>query len=90
MPCRKELELKKDVKAFADFAEKNNIVVLYICFDKNGNSWKEYMDANELTGSHIPVNKHIDEAFHTTFSVPKGRHGKRQLEELFLTLSYDH
>ncbi|MVN89641.1 TlpA family protein disulfide reductase [Mucilaginibacter aquatilis] len=83
MPCRKELTLKQDIKAFADFARKNNVVVLYICCDKNGNMWKNFIETNEMYGYHILANQQINNTLHTTFSVQRGSHGKRKLQRAF-------
>jgi thiol-disulfide isomerase/thioredoxin len=74
-PCRHELQKKKDIKAFADFALKNNIVILYICCDKNENSYKAFIANNNLIGYHILVNSYIDKDFHTTFSSVQNRKG---------------
>lgn len=75
VPCRKELQLKKELKSFEEFTLKNNIIVLYICADKNGNSWKQFISANNLTGYHILVNRSINETLHTTFSTIQRRNG---------------
>ena len=75
VPCRKELQLKKETKNFEEYALKNNIVVLYICDDKNGNSWKQFIAANKLMGYHILVNRSINETLHTTFSTIQKRNG---------------
>lgn len=75
-PCRQELRQKKEIKGFAEYALKNDIAVLYICGDFNGESWKQFISANNLIGSHIMVNKSIIETFHTTFSTLQKRQGK--------------
>jgi thiol-disulfide isomerase/thioredoxin len=74
-PCRHELQKKKDIKAFADFALKNSIVILYICCDKNENSYKSFIANNNLMGYHILVNAYINKDFHTTFSSVQNRNG---------------
>ncbi|WP_428328283.1 TlpA family protein disulfide reductase [Mucilaginibacter sp.] len=75
-PCRHELQLKKDMLNFQAFALKNNIVVLYICCDKNSNRWKQFINANKLTGYHILATPYINKEFHTTFSSIQTRLGK--------------
>jgi len=75
-PGRRELRINKAVHGFKRFADQNNIVLLYICFDKNGSSWKEFIAANKLSGYHLLVNSHIDKDFHTTFSSVQTRNGK--------------
>jgi thiol-disulfide isomerase/thioredoxin len=68
VPCRQELQRKKDVRAFANFAAKNDIVILYICCDKDGSKWKQYIKANNLVGYHFLLNNAVHEDFHTTLS----------------------
>lgn len=68
MPCRQELQRKKDVQAFANFAAKNNIVILYVCCDKDGSKWKKYIKANNLAGYHFLINNAVHNDFHTTLS----------------------
>ncbi|MBC7399336.1 MAG: TlpA family protein disulfide reductase [Mucilaginibacter sp.] len=68
VPCRQELQRKKDVQAFANFAAKNDIVILYICCDYNGSKWKQYIKANNLAGYHFLINKAVHDDFHTTLS----------------------
>lgn len=70
-PCRQELERSKDVKLFADFAQKNNIVVLYISDDRNEKDWKSYLAKNPLRGYHIIVNPTLKEDIKNPFSVPR-------------------
>jgi len=74
-PCTHELQMRKDTKAFKDFASKNDIVILYICCDKNSKEWKSFITANKLTGYHILVNPYLDKDFHTTFSTVQNRKG---------------
>ena len=74
-PCRHELQKKEDTQAFADFALKNDIVILYICCDKNGSSWRSFIADNGLVGYHILVNPHLNKDFHTTFSSVENRAG---------------
>jgi len=74
-PCRYELQKKEDMQAFASFALKNDIVILYICCDKNGNSWKSFIANNNLLGYHILVNPYINKDFHTIFSSVQNRAG---------------
>lgn len=80
-PCRQELQKTKQVKDFASFAVKNDIVVLYICCDNNGNKWKQYIAAHNLTGYHFLLNKATQDDFHTTLSQVQNRSGvmKRSL-----------
>ncbi len=68
VPCRQELQRKKDVQAFASFAAKNDVVILYICWDKDGSKWKQYIKANNLSGYHFLINKAVHDDFHTTLS----------------------
>ena len=74
-PCRKELQSERSVKTFQNFAIKNNIVILYICCDKQEDKWKPFVTANYLAGYHIMVNKYNDKEFHTTFSTIQNRMG---------------
>jgi len=74
-PCRHELQVKKDIEGFKDFASKNDIVILYICCDKDGKGWEQFITANKLAGYHILVNAHLDKDFHTTFSTVQNRKG---------------
>jgi thiol-disulfide isomerase/thioredoxin len=74
-PCRKELEMKKYINEFRDYAQKNHIIILYICCDKQGNIWKQFVNANKLVGYHMLVNKYIDQDFHTIFSTVQKRQG---------------
>lgn len=83
-PCRMDLQSKKDVKPFAAFAAKNDIVVLYICGDKNGKAWKGFITANQLVGYHILMNKHVDVDMHTTFGVYQPREGGKMKKSLYL------
>jgi hypothetical protein len=71
----------RDVKAFSDFASKNDVVILYICCDKDGKSWKGFINKNQLAGYHILVNSHMEKDFHTTLSQVQMRNGamKRSL-----------
>jgi thiol-disulfide isomerase/thioredoxin len=82
-PCRKELQKKNDIKSFAEFAQSNNVIVLYICCDKGGNSWKQFAKINQLSGYHLLASQSINKTFHTRFSVPKGIHGKRHQQKAF-------
>ena len=75
-PCRHELRPTKTVKDFQHYASKNGVVMLYICCDKNGKLWKQFITANQLAGYHILVNHSLDEDFHTTFSSVQNRNGK--------------
>lgn len=74
-PCRQELKKTKDVQGFADFAKKNNIVILYICADNNTKAWKQFINANKLAGYHIMAGQAMDKDFHTTFSSVQLRNG---------------
>lgn len=75
VPCRKELELKKEVRNFEAFALKNNVIVLYICDDKDGSNWKQFISDHHLIGYHILANRLINETLHTTFSTIQKRNG---------------
>ena len=77
-PCRMELRKKKVIHDFKQFADKNNIILLYICCDNDGSKWKQFIAANQLSGYHILVNSHIDKDFHTTFSSVQKRNGKQK------------
>lgn len=74
-PCRHELQQAKDIRAFADFAKKNNIVILYICDDNNVKAWKSFITANHLAGYHAIAGKSMIDDFHTTFSSVQNRGG---------------
>jgi thiol-disulfide isomerase/thioredoxin len=74
-PCRQELQRKKEVQAFASFAAKNDIAILYICCDKDGSKWKQYIKANNLVGYHFLVNKAVNDEFHTTLGQVQRRKG---------------
>lgn len=74
-PCRKELRNVKLVKGFEQLASKNDIVILYICCDKTGGQWKQFINANELAGYHMLMNNKLDKDFHTTFSSVQKRMG---------------
>src|ERR1700761_7818859 len=74
-PCRHELQKRKDVKAFQAFTEKNDIVTIYICLDKDGSKWKSFIKQNSLSGYHILTNSHLNTDFHTTFSQIQNRNG---------------
>ena len=74
-PCRQELRNAKSVKGFEQFASKNDVVILYICCDKTGGQWKQFINANELAGYHILANNKLDKDFHTTFSSVQKRKG---------------
>jgi thiol-disulfide isomerase/thioredoxin len=74
-PCRAELMKKKDIQKFADFAAQNDIVILYICCDRDGNSWKSFISENKLVGYHILVNPYINKDLHATFATVQNRNG---------------
>lgn len=74
-PCRHELQKTKDIKAFADFAKKNDIVILYICSDYNLKGWKQFIYANKLAGYHTFAGHAMINDFHTTFSSVQMRNG---------------
>ena len=67
-PCRLELQRKKEVMDFKAFASKNDIILLYICDDKNGKSWKQFIGTNNLSGYHILVNDSLNIDMHSKFS----------------------
>jgi len=71
VPCRNELEKKKDTKAFADFAQKNNIVILYISDDRNEKDWKNYLSMNPLIGYHALTGSYLKSEIRSRFGVPK-------------------
>jgi thiol-disulfide isomerase/thioredoxin len=66
-PCRLELQKKKDVTDFTDFASKNEIILLYICADKNAKSWKQFIRTNDLSGYHILINDSLNNDMHRRF-----------------------
>jgi len=74
-PCRHELQKAKEVKAFADFAKRNNIIILYICDDYNTKAWKQFIYANNLAGYHTMAGQAMNNDFHTTFSSVQNRKG---------------
>lgn len=74
-PCRQELQQPKDIKTFQAFAEKNDIVILYICADDSGSKWRSFITKNNLAGYHVLTNSHIKNDFHTTFSQVQNRNG---------------
>lgn len=75
-PCRQELKQAKDIASFQRFAEKNNIVTLYICFDEDGRNWKSFINRNDLFGYHVLVNRHLYDDLHIKFAVLQLRKGK--------------
>ena len=75
IPCRKELQSKKAVRGFEEYASKNNIVLLYIGGDKTKNHWGNFITKNNLVGYHILINQSINNTFHTTFSTVQNRKG---------------
>lgn len=66
-PCRRELRQAKQVRAFSNFAARNDVVILYICCDKDGSKWKQFIKNNNLTGYHFLVNPAVDNDLHTTY-----------------------
>lgn len=74
-PCRQELRKAKEIEAFADFAKKNNIAILYICADHNAKGWKQFITSNNLTGYHCLTGQALDNDFHTIFSSVQLRSG---------------
>lgn len=74
-PCKQELRQTKDIRAFADFAQKNNIIILYICADNNTKAWKQFITTNNLAGYHITAGQAMVNDFHTTFSSVQKRSG---------------
>jgi thiol-disulfide isomerase/thioredoxin len=75
-PCRQELKQTKDIANFQRFAVKNDIVILYICLDRDGNNWKSFISRNDLFGYHVLVNRRLDDDLHTKFAVFQLRRGK--------------
>jgi thiol-disulfide isomerase/thioredoxin len=74
-PCKQELQQRKSVKAFQVFAEKNGIVTIYICVDKDASKWKPFITKNNLLGYHILTNSNIYKDFHTDLSEVQNRNG---------------
>ena len=77
-PCRLELQKTRDIQAFSDFALKNDIVILYISWDNNRNSWKWFIANHKLTGYHIIKNDSLNTDLHQRFSYEL--HGKMTLK----------
>jgi thiol-disulfide isomerase/thioredoxin len=75
-PCRQELKQTKDIAMFQRFAEKDNIVILYICFDVDGRNWKTFINRNDLVGYHVLVNHHLYDDLHIKFAVLQSRQFK--------------
>lgn len=71
VPCRRELEKKRDIKAFADFAQKHNIVILYISDDRNEKDWESYLSKNLLIGYHVLTGSYLKSEIRSRFGVPK-------------------
>ena len=67
-PCRAELVKRNDIKAFGDFAMKHNVVLLYICCDRNTKSWKSFISQNQLAGYHAFDNDELNKDLHERFS----------------------
>lgn len=74
-PCLQEFQKKKDVQAFAAFAAKNDIVILYICCDEDGSKWKSFIADNKLYGYHFLVNQQVYDDLHTAFALPEKKRG---------------
>lgn len=74
-PCRQELQKVREIKAFADFAKKNDIVILYICADHNAKGWKQFITSNNLAGYHYLAGQALNNDFHTTYSSVQLRRG---------------
>jgi len=66
--CRKELQNKKHIAAFATFAAKNKVAVIYLSWDKAGKSWQRFVNANELYGYHILVTDSLHKDLQERFS----------------------
>jgi thiol-disulfide isomerase/thioredoxin len=77
-PCRLELQKTKDIKTFSDFALKNDIVILYICCDNNGKSWKGFIKNYKLAGYHVLDNDSLNTDLHRRFSYEL--HGRMTLK----------
>ena len=75
-PCLRELQAKKEVNAFETFAQRNDVVLLYICADNDGKSWKQFISANKLNGYHVLAGSNLNKDFHTVFSSVQTRAGK--------------
>lgn len=67
-PCKEELMKVKDVKAFGDFAAKNNFIILYLCCNKDNKNWRWFINANKLAGYHILVNEKLIKDLRARFS----------------------
>jgi thiol-disulfide isomerase/thioredoxin len=74
-PCQQELRDKKAIKAFDIFGSKHNIVVLYICADKDESKWKAVINQNKLTGYHIWLNPALRQDIFGRFSFYENRAG---------------
>ncbi len=74
-PCRQELRDVKTIKKFEDFAVKNDVVILYVCVDHDGNKWKSFIKENHLGGYHILTNLKLDTDTKSKFSFYENRRG---------------
>ena len=75
-PCRQELRDVKAIKKFEDFAVKNDIVILYVCVDYDGQKWKPFINENHLNGYHLLTNLKLDTDTKSKFSFYENRRGK--------------
>src|SRR5579863_3464621 len=74
-PCRQELRDKKAIKTFDEYASKHNILVLYICSDKDESRWKALINQNKLAGYHIRLDTDLRKDLFARFSFYEMRAG---------------
>jgi thiol-disulfide isomerase/thioredoxin len=70
-PCRKEFKHKGKQKLLA-FAQKNDIILLYISGDRPEaeNTWQNLVNDLKLSGYHIRMNEKMKESIRDKFSRP--------------------
>ncbi|MFD2147909.1 TlpA family protein disulfide reductase [Mucilaginibacter antarcticus] len=82
-PCRVDLQSAAKMRAFEKFAASNEIVLLYLCADKDGKIWKSFINANKLAGYHILMNDKVNKDMHTTYAQKQYRGKDRILKMSF-------
>jgi thiol-disulfide isomerase/thioredoxin len=58
-PCREELPATK--KLIEEMAGNDNVVFLFISFDKDEELWKQHIDEDEMPGIHLIAGDHKEE-----------------------------
>ena len=74
-PCRQELRDRNAIGKVEAFALKHNIVILYVCGDKNDNNWKSFISQNKLGGYHVRLNPALRDDVVSRFSFFENRAG---------------